>query len=282
MRGFLDSHNERLPCPVTLADYHFWLCSLQLGIWEAASEAHSCKPDGLVTQSAPRDLVQMWDGHLDLWRAKVESDCQLRQDYFSSVKADADHTFYSLSLMLWHISALSIHAPLKLLQGQGCCFNCRPGSAVASRKNTARLRTWVTSLNARTAVWNAAQISRVVAQESSNPETKKRLPLNPLAIPWMVKSAVVVCSYAYCTRACPLCTGGPPIDLIDVLYMPDDDEDLKKWKENGEGLATWGIGGNPICRCRLSAFAAWFRGALAVDSGAEMEFTTFLGRLGKL
>ena len=223
----------------------------------------------------------MWDPHLERWRKKAESDCQIRKEYFSASTAHADHIFFPISLILWHISALTLHAPLKLLQGQGCCFKCRPGSAVVTRKNKARLRAWVTSPKARIAVWNAVQISRIVAQESSRPEPKNRLLLNPLAIPGIVKSAVVICSYAYCTRACPVCTGGPPIDLIDLLHLPDEDGDLKRWKEKGEGLATWGIGGNPICRCKVGAFATWFRGAFAVDKGAEMEFMAFLRTLGK-
>lgn len=56
---------------------------------------------------------------------------------------------------------------------------------------------------------------------------------------------------------------------------------LLKWKEQGAGLATWGLGGIPVCECKVMALAVWFRGALAIDKGAEMELMSFLGGLGR-
>lgn len=282
MRDTLDFNRRRhLPYHLTEADYHLSLCSLQVGTWEAAREAHSCESDELDTNSIPRDPVQLWRTHLDLWRVSTENDCLLRQNYFSASTSSADQIFPPLSLIHWHISALTFHAPLKLLQGQGCCFKCRPGTAMTTRKNKECLRAWVSSPHARTAVWNAAQISRVVAHESTSAKPTPRLLLNPLAIPGVLKSAIVTCSYAYHSRACPKCTGGPPIDLVDLFDAKDEDVRLVKWKEQGEGLADWSPLGIPVCECKVMALATWFRGALARDKGAEMELMVFLRGLGK-
>ena len=153
VRDALDfNRRHHLPYHLTEADYHLSLCSLQVGIWEATREAHSCESDELVTKSTPRDPVQLWCTHLDLWRVSTENDCLLRQNYFSASTSSADHIFSPLSLILWHISALTLHAPLKLLQGQGCCFKCRPGTAMTTQKTRARLRAWTASPYARTAV----------------------------------------------------------------------------------------------------------------------------------
>jgi hypothetical protein len=276
MRNALDFNRRRnLPYHLTEADYHLGLCSLQVATWEAACEAHSCESDELVTSSRPRNAVHRWRTHLDLWRVGTENDS------LSASEPSADHIFSPLSLILWHISALTLHAPLKFLRGQGCCFQCRPGTAMTTRKSQARIREWAACSHARTAVWNAAQICRVVAQESNSPKPTTRLSLNPLAIPGVLRSAIATCSYAYYTRACSVCTGGPPLELVDLFGAKDEDVKLVKWQEQGEGLATWGPSGIAVCECKVLALATWFRGALAMDKGAEMELMSFLGGLGK-
>ncbi len=282
MRDALDfSRRRHLPYHLTEADYHLGLCSLQVGTWEAAREAHSCESDELVTDSTRRDSVQLWRTHLDLWRVSMEKDCLLRRNYFSASTSSADHISPALTLIIWHISALTLHAPLKLLQGQGCCFKCRIGTAMTTQKNRARIQAWIASSHARTALWNGAQISRIVARELTNPTHSKRLLLNPLAMTGVLKSAIVTCTYAYHTRVCPVCTGGPPIDLVDLFDAEDEDVRLVKWKEHGEGLGDWTPGAFPVCKCKVMALATYFRGALAMDKGAEAEFMTFLRGLGK-
>lgn len=282
MRDALDFNRRRhLPYHLTEADYHLGLCSLNVGIWEAAREVHSCDTE-VHTNLPPSDPGQLWRTHLDLWRISTEKDCQLRQKYFSTPTSNAssDHVFTPISLTLWHISALTLQAPVQLLKGQGCCFNCRTGTAMTKQKNRSRLRTWVTSRDARAAVWNAAQIARIVARESATtPAPSTRLSLNPLAVPGLLKSAIVTISYAYHTRTCPVCTGGPPVDLVDLFDAKDEDERLLRWKETGEGLATWSPSGISVCECKVPALVTWFRSALAVDKSAEMEIMSFLGGL---
>ncbi len=274
-------YRHQTPYHLTEIDYHLGLCSFQAGIWETAHEAHSCDSNEVIANSRPRDHVVKWRAHLDLWRANVENSCQLWQNYFSASTKRADHNCGPLSIILWHYSALILHAPLKLLQGWGCCFQCRSGTPGATRKNKARHRGWIESSYARIAVWNAAQIVKVVTLESANATSATRLRLNPLAIASLLKSAIVVCSYAFYTRACPVCTGGPPMDLVHLFDAADDNERLVKWKEHGEGLADWRPLSAPVCRCKLSLLADWFLQTLAREKNAEAEFRAFLEGLGK-
>ena len=281
MREALDPDCRRhIPYHLTVADYHLGLCSHQIRTWEAVREVHSCESDELLTDVNFRNPDHLWSTHLDFWQASTEKDCLLRQNYFSASKSSADTVFSPLSLLLWHISVLEVHAPLKLLQGQGCCFRCRLRTPMNKRKNQARLRAWIASRHARIAMWNAAQISRIVSLESTNPKPRAHLLLNPLAIPGVLRSAIVTCIYAYHNRACPLCTGSPPIDSVD-LFGAEEDAKVAQWKDQGKGLATWGPGGPSICECQVKTLAAWFRGALAVSKNADMEFMSFLGGLGK-
>ena len=283
VRDALDhEYRHQLHYHLTEIDYHLGLCSFQAGIWETAHEAHSCDSDEVIANSRPRDHVVKWRSHLDLWRANMENDCQLWQNYFSASTKSADHNCAPLSIILWHYSALILHAPLKLLQGQGCCFKCRSGTSGATRKNKARHRGWIESSCARIAVWNAAQIVKVVALEFANATSATRLRLNPLAILGLLKSAIVVCSFAFYTRACPVCTGGPPIDLVYLFDAADDNERLVKWKEHGDGLADLGPLSATVCRCKVSHLANWFLRALAKEKKAEGEFKAFLDGLGKM
>lgn len=282
MRDALDlDRRSQLPYHLTEADHHFVLCSFQVGIWEAACKAHTCESDEFVVNPKPRDALQLWRTRLDLWRVSTERDCLLRQTYFSTSASSAD-ILSSLSLSLWHLSVLALCAPLKLLQGNDCCFKCRAGAGTTKQKNKARIHAWSRSPDARTAVWNAAQICRVVVRESSSPTPTTRLLLNPLAIYGVLRSAIVTCSYAYHTRACPTCTGGPPIGLVDLFSAKDEDAKLVKWKEQGEGLGDWDpLRQMPVCKCRVMELATWFRGLLARDKTAEMEFMIFLKGLGQ-
>ena len=276
VHNVLDFRQRNLPYRLTEADHHLVLCSLQVGIWGAAHEGHSRESAELATSSAPQDSIHLWRTHLDLWRVTTEQKCSLSHNCFSPSLACTDNLLSSHSLILWHISALTLRAPLKLLQAHGCCSKYGPGMALTTRKNKARLRSWIVSSDARTAVWNGAQIARIVERESTNPIPTTRLLLNPLLIHGVLQSAIVICSYAYHTRACPVCTGGPPIDLVDLLGANDTEERLIKWKEHGEGLADFTPSAVPVCECHVKTIAMWFRGLLTTDQSAETEFLSFL------
>lgn len=282
MRDALDyDRRHHLPCHLTEVDYHLGLCALQGGTWEAAHEAHGCESDELVTNPSPKDPIQLWRTHLGLWRASMELDCQLRQKFFFPNPDQIDCVFAPLTLILWHMSAIILHTPLKLLQGKGCCFRCHPGTAIAAAKRTARIRFWLATSCPRAAIWNAAQICRIVDHKSARFKGSTRLLLNPLAVPGILKSGIVACSYASHTCACATCTGSPPEDAIDLFNTEDENSRLVQWKEQGVGFATWGPSGIPVCQCQLSALATWFCEALERDRGAKIEFNLFMNTLRK-
>lgn len=278
MRDAIDfSRRHCFPYRLTEADYHLIICSLQAGTWEAAREAvDTCESDELIMSD---DNVQRWRTNLDTWRAHMENECQLRQNYFAAPTPSAGHILSPLSLILWHMLSLTVHAPLKLLQYQGGSSKFCPGSPLTTQKSKARLRAWISSPRSRTAVWNAAQISRVVAHESTGLQPNTGLLLNPLAIPGILQSAIVMCSYAYHTRACSTCTGGRPIESVDLFDADDEDVKLARWREKGEGLASWGPSCIPVCHCKVMDLATWFRHALARDKGVDTELISFLGCL---
>lgn len=267
---------------LTEMDYHLTLCAFQGGIWEAIRTTHSCDKDEISCESPSRDSAAAWSNHLGIWRIDTEEDCQLRHSYFSASRIGADSVLSPFNLIFWHLSALSLHAPLGLFQDHGCCMQCRSGSGPATYKNKVHLRRWVTTPSSRAAVWNAAQLYRIVVlQEGSRSLSVGGRLLNPLAIPGLLRSAIVICTYAYHVRACPVCTGGSPIDLVDILGAPDDNDRLLRWRAEGVGLADWSPLSIPVCQCKVGTLAKCFRQALATDERAEAEFMSFLGKLAK-
>ncbi|KAL9581047.1 MAG: hypothetical protein Q9212_004136, partial [Teloschistes hypoglaucus] len=248
---------------LTEADYHLTLCALQVNVWEVACEAHGCDRN----EASAYEAINACSKRLDEWWANMEKDCLLRRRYFSG----SAHSF-PLTLILWHLSVLTLHAPMRLLQGQGCCSECRAGTA----KNPAHVRAWTTSSNARIAVWNATQICRICMRESDRSTSAGRLLFNCLVNQALLRSAIVICAFAYHTRACPVCTGGPPIDLVDIFGAPDDDDRLVRWKGTGEGLADWVPLSIPVCQCRVAQLAKYLRPELAKDQGIDREFMSFL------
>jgi hypothetical protein len=311
----------RLPYRFTEADYHLGLCALQAGIWEAAREAHSSASDEVVTKLMPGSPIQLWRAHLEQWPVKmpvVKKDHRHQMiDEQQLFKDDHDDSavFSPLSLTVWHISAIKMHAPLTLLRLHSSSNSLFGGRAAAAptattmaaaaaallQKPKARLRTWMASDCPRTAVWSAAQIARLVMVTSSSgapadPDSDsaarrhRLLVLNPLAVPGLLMSAIVACSYAasHASGACPGCSPGLTQNanagaVVDLFVTDADREmapELLRWKAYGEGRAVWGPSGIPICQCGLPALAGWFSAALAAwDDGAQREFEVFLSGL---
>ncbi|KAL8662421.1 MAG: hypothetical protein Q9202_004742 [Teloschistes flavicans] len=262
---------------LTEADYHLTLCAFQVSIWQVACEAHSCDRNDASMYTS----IDACSKCLHAWWVNMEKDCLLRRQYFSA-SATPSHTPFPLSLILWHLSALRLHAPTRLLRGRGCCAECRAGTAAATQRNRAHLRAWAISTNARIAVWNAAQICRIYMRESDRSTSAGRLLFGALVNQALLRSAIVICAFAFHTRACPICTGGPPIDLVDIFSAPDDDDRLVRWKEKGEGLADWAPLSIPVCQCRVGQLAKYLRQELAKNQWLDREFMSFLSGLGKM
>ncbi|KAL9585092.1 MAG: hypothetical protein Q9203_004399, partial [Teloschistes exilis] len=268
MSDLLDTNQQHhLHHRLTESDYHLTLCAFQVNVWEVACEAHSCERD----EASRYEATDACSKRLDKWCANMEKDCLLRRRYFSGSAVGPD-TPFPLTLILWHLSAFALHAPMRLLQGQGCCSGCRAGTATAIQKNRAHIRAWAITSSARIAVWHATQICRICMRESPRSTSAGRLLYNSLVDQALLRSAIVICAFACYTRACPICTGGPPIDLVDIFGAPDDDDRLVRWKETGEGLADWVPLSIPVCQCRVAQLARYLRPELAKDQGIDREF----------
>ncbi|KAK4118843.1 hypothetical protein N657DRAFT_694102 [Parathielavia appendiculata] len=345
--------SQLLPYRLNRMDYHLGLCALQTGVWEAAREAHSAASDDIVTKLLPGAPIDLWRAHLRRWCTKMVQDGGHPNDWnlttttatttaASSSQAiitgasDMDSAFTPLTLTLWHMSVIKMHAPLIVLRGiiyghfaHHHGTNAAAAAAMtATQKPRARLRKWMPSPCARTAVYSASQIARLLrfasgataeaeahavnnqlfpplAHEFTSTSTSSTCSLrhlllsNPLAIPGLLVSAIVVCSYASQTSACPDCLpasgGSDPAAAavgaaaqaaaVDLFTAGINDADLTRWTERGEGWAVWGGGQSerariPICRCRLTELGVWFKRALPHgDYDALRELEVFLGGL---
>ncbi|KAI1771486.1 hypothetical protein F4818DRAFT_429225 [Hypoxylon cercidicola] len=304
MRDALDPHRiGNLPYCLTDIDYHLSICAIQAPIWEAAREAHSSMSDELVDEADPTKPLKHTYAHLTLWRDKQKQDCDIREQYFSGASCgDKEHVLASLTITLMYMSTLKTYAPLNLLRVSGHYYKSRPGASMPTRRRRAHLRQWITSGCPRMALWNAAQICRVFSLESSrsssSTQPRAHLQLNPLLIPGVMMSAVVACSYARHTQMCARCTpaahtpssptagmaAAAPMKAIDLFHTAPDDPALRRWSMCDDGVPYWGCNDGdriPVCKCRLTAIAAWFREAFAQDEKAEMEFVLFLAELSR-
>lgn len=279
MRDIVDASDiHSVSYHLTDNDYHLGLCSLQIGTWETAREAFCCcDSDELITDPKRSDPVHRWSAQLDRWRISMEEHGRSRPNNFTT-EIKEDSNFPRLNSMLWHISSLTVHAPLKLLQRQGCCFRCRPGAGITTQRTKARLGSWMSSSHPRTAIWNAAQICRLSDENFSSRSSNDDPLLNPLAVPGVLKSSIALCSYAYHIRSCFNCTGVPE-EPVDLFNSHSEDDKLTAWRELGVGMGVWGEEAIPVCQCRFKGLELWFRDRLARDSGAELQFVSFLAGL---
>ncbi|KAJ3576396.1 hypothetical protein NPX13_g3715 [Xylaria arbuscula] len=282
----------------TKIDYHFILCAIQSGAWEASHQALRTVGDDIQSRTHPQDLRTVWREYLNTWVTSLENDCQvsiesspiyhtvyvwfrctndmqLRQHYFKAPRGD---DVDPQTLLLWHMTVIKLHAPPDLwgLQQRYYKFGSPP-----EVQPQPPLRPWQPSKIARTAIWHSAQIARIVSGEVSLENATTRLRLNPLLIPALLMSAVVVCGFAYYARSCPLCGGGP-IDLVNIFGAPNDCERLDGWLEEASGLASWGpdvFVGFPVCQCSLLLLSDWFRELLFRDSQACAALALFIEEL---
>ncbi|KAI1763524.1 hypothetical protein GGR53DRAFT_497427 [Hypoxylon sp. FL1150] len=310
MRDALDSHRiGNMPYCLTDIDYHLSICAIQAPIWEAAREAHSSMSDELVEEQDPTKPLNHSRQHLTLWRDKQRQNCDIREQYFSGTLSPQEHLLAPLTITLMYLSTLKTYAPLNLLRVSGHYYKSRPGASMPTRRRRAHLRQWITSGCPRAALWNAAQICRVFGVEStrswSPAHPRVHMMLNPTLIPGVLTSAIVACSYARHTQRCEQCTptshhspssptsgttaaaGGAAsasMKAVDLFDTDPDDPALERWKKCDEGVPYWGMNGSdkiPVCKCRLTDVAAWFREAFARDQKAEMEFVLFLAELSR-
>ncbi|KAI8625795.1 hypothetical protein F5Y19DRAFT_479134 [Xylariaceae sp. FL1651] len=239
--------------PWTKMDYHFILCAIQSGAWEAVHQSLRSVPEDLHSRTHDEDIRNLWRQRLKTWMDNLEKDCLL-------------------------------HAPTDLWHLQGRYYKIRPIARPVKQNSSPALylQPWSISKFARVAVWHGAQIARIASKELALENSANRLLLNPLVIPALLTSAIVVCAYAYNARACPMCTGGDPVDLVNVFSAPDDCERLARWKEEGVGLADWGpniFSGFPLCRCSMIKLSDWFRARLDRDKQADAALVLFLDEL---
>ncbi|KAI0112168.1 hypothetical protein GGR51DRAFT_568978 [Nemania sp. FL0031] len=285
----------------TEMDYHFVLCSMQSGAWEASHQALRTVTDDIHSRTHHQDLRTVWREHLNTWTSGLENDCQvstkvapyhhiariilivsnirLRTKYFTVSRGD---DIAPQTLLLWHITSLKLNAPPDLWDLQGRYYKLRHGRMSPEEKSQHSLRPWQISKIARLALWHSAQIARIASSEFELGAMSSRLRLNPLLIPALLMSAIVVCGYAYYTPGCPLCAGSAPIDLVVVFAASEECERLTRWLDHGEGLPNWGLHvftGFPVCQCRVFQLSQWFREFLARDEQADAALMMFVDEL---
>ncbi|KAI0594194.1 fungal-specific transcription factor domain-containing protein [Biscogniauxia sp. FL1348] len=284
IRDALDEKRQtRLPYNLLDIDRHLGICAMQVKVWEVVREINSSRADELGSRVRPEERLHLNCTRFRQWHDEVRMECELRE-HFASLCAPGDgYTFSALTLLLWHMSAVSMHAPLNTIRVQGFYYKSLPGASVPTRTRRSQLQCWTSTGCPRRALWNAAQIARILTVEAAKPDGRSRVRLNPLAIAAVLMSAVVTCVYAFHARACAACAGQhhQPEFSVDLITAMEDDPDLVNWFATGQGLMMWGAGGIPVCKCRVGELAAWFQVLLARDESAQMELVLFLAELNR-
>ncbi|EFX01032.1 hypothetical protein CMQ_5974 [Grosmannia clavigera kw1407] len=329
-------HRRRRCFPLTKLDYHLGLCALQGGVWEAAGEAHSFATDELSVKPGPGNAIIVWASHIDYWKRTMETSCRLSQQYLSSPllaaagsspeaetddqtddeaeAACSDDRFSPYTLLLWHMAALKMHAPIPILQASASLQRLSP--APVSLRNYdlgARIRAWMKTPCARKSCWYSAQISRVVNREAAAAAAAtadtatvtpaqalraraRQLLLSPLANHSMFLAAIVASSYAFYATSCSVCgmlelhpemtataaaaaAAAAATPVVDLYMADEDDAGLQAWFQAETGHSVWGPEQIPMCRCSFDGLTAWLREALAGDRTLELAFVAYTEKL---
>jgi hypothetical protein len=69
--------SNALAPPWTKMDYHFIICAIQSGAWEACHQALRTVSDDMHSKTHNQDLRNIWREYLDTWMTGLENDCQV-------------------------------------------------------------------------------------------------------------------------------------------------------------------------------------------------------------
>lgn len=69
--------SNSLASPWTKMDYHFILCAIQSGAWEACHQALRTVSDDMHSKTHDQDLRTIWRDYLSNWMSGLENDCQV-------------------------------------------------------------------------------------------------------------------------------------------------------------------------------------------------------------
>ncbi|KAJ2986998.1 hypothetical protein NUW58_g4749 [Xylaria curta] len=182
----------------TRMDYHFILCAIQSGAWEACHQVFRSVPDDIYSRTHPQDLRDFWRECLRTWASGLETDCQvstetLRQDYFTTPYGD---DISPQTLLLWHMTNIKLRTPPDLWELQGRYFNISAVNTRLRQSLASAIRPWQSSKVARLAVWHSAQIARIASHELSPENSSTRIRLNPILIPSLLMSAILILAIA--------------------------------------------------------------------------------------
>lgn len=238
--------------PLLPADNHLVLCALQGEIWVAAHETQSLNHGSSNSISSWRvpESVNSWRRYLLNWHAHTQLG--------PSTMLPDETSWDTLNQTQYHLCQLTLHAPLQLLESRHWCIQC------CRSNTTAMLRAWASSIESRRAVYHAAQLQRLHDGQAG---FISRRWLDPLQVPALLASAVVLCSYA---ADCPYLETGDPIEICQEASgtSPAFDE----WIQHG-GLAT--ACGQLLSSPSLQGLFSWFQERLVM-------FPQNLGRVTEL
>ncbi|KAK4175077.1 fungal-specific transcription factor domain-containing protein [Triangularia setosa] len=287
-REFIYSPNpfasSTTPLPI---NHHLTLCALQAPIWEAS--AFSTDMD-LSLLSNPNSPVRTARTHLERWHRRFgAADPNIIHPF------DIPDVIEPLSQTLFHISKITMHAPLSLLRIHSAAPSGKHRE-VDTEKVAAKLGIWRASPCPRMAISSCAEICQLLSRDalcfaSAGIHGSRRDKLDPLATPALLMAAIVACSYAAGVGqidggGCPSCTPGPEHEqggCVDVFARkcPKSQQRVKDWEESGIGWPTWGATGIILCRCGLDKLGEWFLQdwLLGRDVVAKREFVAFMAGL---
>lgn len=238
--------------PLLPADSHLGLCALQGEIWATVQETYNLSHgtlDSRPSWHAP-ESVQFWHDYLVHWKT-------IHHGPESSSAQIDDPTWNSLNTIQFHLCQLTLHAPLSLLESHQCCTRCRAADI------TAMLHDWASSLEARRAVYHAAQLQRLVDSQAGF--------VNPLQSPALLASSVVLCNYAAENSSLP---NGNPIELCQEQVCGSSA--IEKWVQyGGPSMVSRRI----LCPTNLQGLFAWCQEQLVMFPQSLARLQAFMAML---
>lgn len=238
--------------PLLPADSHLVLCALQGEIWATAQETYNLNHgtlDSRPSWHAP-ESVHFWHDYLVDWKTIHN------RPEPSSAQID-DPAWNGLNTIQFHLCQLTLHAPLSLLESQQCCTRCRAADI------TAMLHDWASSLEARRAVYHAAQLQRFFDSQAGF--------VNPLQSPALLASSVVLCNYAAERNPLP---NGDPIELCQKEVSGSSA--IEKWVQYGGPSM---VSGRMLCPTNLPGLFAWCQEQLVMFPQSLARLEAFMAVL---
>ena len=284
--------------PLGLPDYEVGMCAMQSRLWEDTRKKHEFQRLEVDPTGTQQDwpffagaYAQSRPIQLEHWRKGAE-ECRhfgARENLFSPLtQIETNFTIMNL----YHMSHLRYHSDVALVRSLAEREDDPSQNSRRRQRREILMQEWAATSDARLAVWHAAQLWRLHAEEVHFLLQQSSV-VNPATRICLFTASLVVWAFCRCTKVCDECSdaggvvpvyGEPPAppmkqSAIELTRIDQLEDEYHNWV-NGKARAS--VNGVILCASEVPLLMEEFRRVMATSKPEWSSYSSYLDVLDRL